>query len=140
VIQGASGIDRAAIDEYERSLFVIAQIETPVGVERSEKIAACEWVDALMMGPYDLSVNLGNVPDVNHPEQVAATRRVIAAARKSGKPCGTVVADPESAKRWYGEGMSLISYSEVSFVAQTAFRAVVQAVRGDAKDGGLHVA
>jgi 2-keto-3-deoxy-L-rhamnonate aldolase RhmA len=140
VIQGASGVDRAAIDEYEKSLMLIAQIETAVGIERCEQIVACPWIDALMMGPYDLSVNLGNVPDVNRPEQWTATKKVIAAARNAGKPCGQVVGNVELAKKWYQEGMQFISYSEISFLAQTAMKSVVQALKGTAKEGGLHVA
>jgi 2-keto-3-deoxy-L-rhamnonate aldolase RhmA len=119
---------------------IIAQIETPVGLERCEEIAACEWVDALMMGPYDLSVNLGQVPDVNHPDQVKATKRVIAACRKAGKPCGTVVATVDSAKSWFKDGMSFISYGEISFVAQNALKTVVEKIKSSSKEGGLHVA
>jgi 2-keto-3-deoxy-L-rhamnonate aldolase RhmA len=140
VIQAASGIDRAGIDEYEKSLMIVAQIETPLGVERAEKIAACEWVDALMMGPYDLSVNLGTVPEVNTPKQIALTKQVIAAARKAGKPCGTVVADPAVARQWFRDGMSFILYGEVSFLLQSALRAAIEAVRGPAGDGGIRVA
>lgn len=140
VIQAANGIDRPSIDEYEKSLMIIAQIETPLGVERVEKIAACDWVDALMMGPYDLSVNLGAVPDVNTPPQIAATKRVIEMGRRFGKPCGNVVADPALAKKWFDDGMSFILYGELSFLAQRALKSALQEIRGPAKEGGIHVA
>jgi len=140
VIQAANGIDRPAIDEYEKSLVIIAQIETPLGIERAEKIAACEWVDALMMGPYDLSVNLGAVPKVDTDQQIAATRRVIAAARNAGKPCGTVTASPEVIRFWFQEGMQFILCGEVSFVVQAALESTLQQVRGATGEGGIHVA
>lgn len=140
VIQAANGIDRAGIDEYEKSLMVIAQIETPVGIERCDKIAACEWVDALMMGPYDLSVNLGTVPDVNTDQQVAATKRVIQACRKVGKPAGTVSADPAIARSWFKEGMQFVLCGEVSFLVQSALKSTIQAIRGPAGEGGIHIA
>lgn len=140
VIQAANGFDRAAIDEYEKSLIVIAQIETPVGIERCEKIAACEWVDALMMGPYDLSVNLGTVPDVNTQKQIAATRRVIEACRKVDKPSGTVAAAPDVVRFWFQEGMQFVLYGEVSFVMQSALKSAIEAIRGSTGEGGIHVA
>jgi 2-keto-3-deoxy-L-rhamnonate aldolase RhmA len=140
VIQAANGVDRPSIDEYEQSLLLIAQIETPVGVERCEQIVTCPWIDGLMMGPYDLSVNLGSVPEVNQERQVKLTRRVIQACRDAGKPCGQMVADPDTAKRWYQEGMSFLIYGEISFLAQNALKSAVATVRSTAKEGGLHVA
>jgi 2-keto-3-deoxy-L-rhamnonate aldolase RhmA len=139
VLQAASGIDRAAIDEYERSLTVIAQIETPLGVERCQKIAACEWVDALMMGPYDLSVNLGTVPEMNTEKQIAATRRVIQACRQVGKPCGTVAAEPDIVRFWFQEGMQFVLCGEVSFVLQAALKSAIEAIRGPGREGGTQI-
>lgn len=140
VIQAANGIDRAGIEEYEKSLMIIAQIETPLGVERIEKIAGCDWVDALMMGPYDLSVNLGMVPNVNTEQQIALTKRVIEAGRTFAKPCGTVVADPDLARKWFTDGMSFILYGEVSFLLQSSLKSALEAIRGPSKEGGIHVA
>ncbi|MSR64523.1 MAG: hypothetical protein EXS18_01940 [Verrucomicrobiae bacterium] len=140
VIQAATGVDRPGIDAYEKSLMVIAQIETPLGVERCDKIASCEWVDALMMGPYDLSVNLGTVPDVNSEKQKVATRRVLEACRKAGKPCGTVSADPAIVRAWFKEGMQFALCGEVSFFVQSGLKSAIEAIRGPAGEGGIRIA
>lgn len=67
-------------------LLAVLQIETPLGVENIEEIAALPGVGAIFIGPSDLSLNYG-VPG-NHPDMVAAIERVLAACQANDVPCG----------------------------------------------------
>ncbi len=77
----------------ERST-VIIQIESIEGVNEVDAILANEWVDGVMVGPYDLSGSLGIPGQLFHPDVKAACAKVVKACEKHGKACGTHIVDP----------------------------------------------
>jgi 4-hydroxy-2-oxoheptanedioate aldolase len=79
----------------QREVGAIALIETPAGVAQCEEIAAVEGLAGVMVGPFDLSVALGLPAQVDHPDVQAAITRVIAAARRAGRPAWMPVFAPE---------------------------------------------
>lgn len=66
----------------------IVQIETREALENIEEIAAVDGVDALFIGPSDLSASLGHIGNPQHPEVRAhiesAFRRIAATGKASG--------------------------------------------------------
>lgn len=84
---------------------VMAQIEEPEGVEACEAIAATDGIDALFIGPADLSVGYG-FDHQNSDELRAALERVGQAARAAGKAYVSWVANAEKARDWSKYGMS----------------------------------
>ncbi len=88
----------AEFDDYfkhaHERLLLIAQIETPGAVENIEAIAAIDGIDVLFVGPTDLTYNLGIPDQFDHPDYVAAQRRVVAAATAAGKAAGILVLNP----------------------------------------------
>lgn len=76
----------------DTGLFVI-QIESIEAVENIDELVHIPGVDAVMIGPYDISGSL-NVPgDTNHPKVREAGRKVVDACAKAGVSCMTQVAD-----------------------------------------------
>jgi 2-keto-3-deoxy-L-rhamnonate aldolase RhmA len=70
-------------------VLVIVQIETREAVDNVADILAVEGIDAVYVGPHDLSLSFGlSGPDYNNAEYVAAFDKVVAAAEKAGKPSG----------------------------------------------------
>lgn len=78
---------------HER-LVLMAQVETPEGVENAADIAAVEGVDVLFIGPADLSTSLGIQDQFEHPTFREALRRVTDAARAAGKAAGILLLNP----------------------------------------------
>src|SRR5580692_12466653 len=60
-------------------------IESAEGVRNAGAIAAIDGVDILHVGMNDLSVDLGHVGNLRHPDMLVACKRVIAAAHGHGK-------------------------------------------------------
>ncbi len=127
-----SGYTTSAMpDLLERSAsetLVIAQIEDPEGVEAADAIAATDGIDALFLGPADLSVAYGH----SHQESddlFAAMEKTGKAAQAHGKGYVTFVANAEraSALRKYGFSMFFIA-SEHTWIMQGA-RAQVAGIR-----------
>ena len=64
---------------------VFAMLETEEGVKNAEEIAAVPGVDVLMLGPADLSTELGIPGELKHARITAAWHEAVGAARKHGK-------------------------------------------------------
>lgn len=83
------------VRETHRDLTLVPQIETEAGVEHVETIAATEGVDALFVGPADLSAALGVFAEWTHPTLAEAIGTVLDAGDDAGVPVGTLGTTPE---------------------------------------------
>jgi len=70
--------------------FVVLQIESPEALNRVEEIAAVPGFDFLLFGVGDFAYQLGYPGQLQHPEVVAARRRVERAAVEHRKHCVAV--------------------------------------------------
>lgn len=110
------------IDGGNDRVVTIAQIETGLGVQNAEEIAAVEGIDVLLVGHNDLSVSLG-VPGKIHGEEVLGSiRKVIAAAKKHGKVFG-LCADPAYLSNFKEDISLMMVGSDVAFL-NAAFKSI----------------
>ena len=70
------------------SVIAIAQIETKTAIENIDSIAEVEGIDALLIGPNDLSISLGIPGDLLNPIELEAIAKVAAACKRHGKIFG----------------------------------------------------
>jgi 2-keto-3-deoxy-L-rhamnonate aldolase RhmA len=98
------------LDDF--SPVLVAQIETVKGTEAADAIAALPETDALFLGPYDLSADLGQPGDFSHPTFVAAADKVRRACVALGKAPGMHQVHPDQAglRRMIGEGFRFVAY------------------------------
>ncbi|MFW6163746.1 MAG: HpcH/HpaI aldolase family protein [Planctomycetota bacterium] len=92
----------------DANILVLCQVETPQAVAHAEAIAAVDGVDALMVGPADLSVNLGVPLDWECEAFLDAVRRVAAGAEAAGKAFGVISTGVELASRWIDLGARVV--------------------------------
>jgi 4-hydroxy-2-oxoheptanedioate aldolase len=87
------GYTNVDFNEYLRQAneqrFVILQIEDPEPLAELEAIADIEGYDMLFFGPGDFSQGIGAPGQWNHPDLVAARKRVAEVANKYGKFAAT---------------------------------------------------
>ena len=76
---------------------VFAMLETEEGVKNAEEIAAVPGVDVLMVGPADLSTELGIPGELKHDRISVAWHQAVAAARKHGKHFVAGAGGPDAA-------------------------------------------
>ena len=88
---------------------ILCQIETPEAVKNARAIASVEGVDALIVGPSDLSTTHGFAGDASGPEMTAIIESVIAEAKAAGKATGFVHSKPAVLKAWQEKGMTIFS-------------------------------
>ena len=73
--------------------------------EKIEEIAAHPQVDAVLVGPYDLSISLGVPGQMLHPKMTEAMERVYAAVRANGHAPGYACMGLEDAGFWLKRGV-----------------------------------
>lgn len=78
------------MEQANKRIVLLTQIETVEAVENAEKIAAVDGIDALIVGPSDLSSDLGEPGNLKSEKLLSAAKKVTEAAKKQGKRCGTV--------------------------------------------------
>ena len=103
------------IEEYtewaNRELMTIVQIESEEGINNAEKIISTPGVDAIMIGPADLSHDMGISGQIHHPRMEEALREVIKQCDKYGVAPGIHLNNMEQVDKWVHKGMRFISYS-----------------------------
>jgi 2-dehydro-3-deoxyglucarate aldolase/4-hydroxy-2-oxoheptanedioate aldolase len=109
-------------------ILVIAQIETAGAVENVEAIADVEGIDALWIGQYDLTASLGIPGRFDHPDFHGATRRVVAACRRSGKIAVLSSGDVETLRGGPADGYRMLVYLADVWIYQEALRRGLAAV------------
>ncbi len=83
------------VTETHRDVTLIPQLETETAVENVEEIVAVDGVDAIFVGPADLSASLGVVGEFDHPDLHDAIETVIEAGDAAGVPVGTLGPSPD---------------------------------------------
>jgi 4-hydroxy-2-oxoheptanedioate aldolase len=69
---------------------VLAMIEDGAGVENAAGIARVEGLDGVVIGPFDLSADLGLLGQIDHPRVQAAFDHVIECCVAAGTKVGTI--------------------------------------------------
>lgn len=76
----------------ENSIFMI-QVESITSVENIEELVKVNGLDAVMVGPYDISGSLGVPGETNHPKVREAAKHVVEVCAGAGISCMTQIAD-----------------------------------------------
>ncbi|MFN8632283.1 MAG: aldolase/citrate lyase family protein [Chloroflexota bacterium] len=108
---------------------LIAQIETPGGVEQAEQIAATDGIDVLWIGHFDLTNFMGIPAQFEHPRYLDAVKRVIAACQAHGKAAGIMAGSVEDAQAALAQGFRIVAYSGDLWLYQLALREGLAAIR-----------
>lgn len=108
---------------------VVVQCESTTAVENAAAIAAIDGVDAVFVGPTDLSQSMGLTGQVDHPDVIAAIDRVIAAVTPAGKAVGIMVRSAERAIFWRERGVRFITTSMEGLIV-AGMKGYLSAVRG----------
>ena len=128
-VRGMAGMSRASrfgttpnyMAQANQGVTVIVQLETPQAVAELEAIAAVPGVDALFLGPADLSGAMGHVGQLAHPEVFALMQDAAQRCRALGKPVGTVGGSVDMVQRYRDAGFDFVAIaSDLGLLMQKA--------------------
>ena len=136
-IRGMAGMSRASrfgtapnyFGSANAGISVILQLETPTAVAALEEIAALPGVDALFLGPADLSGSMGHVGQLTHPAVMALMADAVKRCKAAGKPVGTVGGTPELVRDYRAMGFDFVAIASDLGLLMRAATGAVQALR-----------
>lgn len=151
-VRGMAGMSRAAhfglkpdyLATANRGMAVIVQIETESALAQLEPIAGIEGVDAIFIGPADLSGSMGIAGQVTHPRVMAAMRDAARRCHALSKPIGTIGVEPEVVAQYRAMGYDFLAVNSDLGLFVQASVAAMQALRAKSSDhvhdltGGTH--
>ena len=102
-----------AIASANEEMFVCLQIEHIDSVENIDEILSVPGVDAIFIGPYDLSASMGITRQFDHPKMIDAQKRILEACVEHNIAPGIHVVQPDvnEVKLRIDEGYKFIAYS-----------------------------
>ncbi len=101
---------------------VIVQAETVTAIENIEAIAAVEGVDAVFIGPADLSASMGYIGQPNHPEVIEAVSNGIKRIRSTGKQAGVMAVTKDLVEKYTEAGASFVGVGVDAALISSATR------------------
>jgi len=84
---------------------LICQIESLSGLEHVDEIVSVPGIDGLLIGPNDLTQSMGIFGQTEHPDFLAAVRRIIQAANAHGKYVGMSCGSVAACSQWAAIGI-----------------------------------
>jgi len=88
---------------------VILQAESRAAIDNMEEIVKMPGLDAILIGPYDLSASLGKIGKVDDPEVQEAVNRVAAVCKEANVRLGYFGVTADAVKPAIENGFTLIT-------------------------------
>ncbi len=108
---------------------VIVQLETPAAVAQLEAIASVDGVDALFLGPSDLSGAMGLVGQLTHPDVMAVLADCVKRCHALGKPVGIVGGTAEVVAQYRAMGFDFLAIASDMGLLMRSAQAASAALR-----------
>lgn len=99
------------IEHTNENTLVVLQIETVRALDAREELMAVPGIDAVMIGPADLSISLGVPGEFQHPKMVDAMEAIRDTCVRRGIAPGTQTRTLGLAKFWRERGMRFLGCS-----------------------------
>lgn len=96
--------DKEYLESIDDSLVKIIQIEHRKGVENIDSILDVPGIDAVVVGPYDLSGSMGILGQLLHPDMLAACKKIVERCKAHHVACGPSIGqgNEELLRFWLG--------------------------------------
>jgi 4-hydroxy-2-oxoheptanedioate aldolase len=115
VLNGTETLEPALktyLDNYNEGSLCIVNIESLKAVEDLDALLDVPGLDAVIIGPHDLSINMGLPEQYDHPEYEKVVKEIIHRTRKKGLAVGIHFPGvPERQIKWMKEGVNIVMHS-----------------------------
>jgi len=117
------------VSKANENIAVIVQAENIEAVENIHEIVKVKGVDAVLVGPYDLSASLGKMGEVDHPDVVKAIDHIAEVCHEADVPLGIFGTDAEAVKSYIDKGFTLITVGTDTLMLGQAGRDMLSRLR-----------
>lgn len=97
----------------DAGVFIVAQIEHIDAVKNLNSILEVDGLDAIIIGPYDLSASMGKAGDLDNADVQSAARTILREASERNISCGIHIIEPniEELATRKKQGFTFVAYS-----------------------------
>ena len=110
------------LENRNRHNVCIIGIESVPAISNLENILKIDGIDAVFVGPNDLSITLGIPDQYDHPDYEAALREVISKCQAADTPGLIHHQTVELTQKWLGEGARFVLYSSDASTLHNGYR------------------
>ena len=110
------------LEDRNRNNVCIIGIESVPAISNLENILEVDGIDAVFVGPNDLSITLGVPDQYDHPDYEAALREVISKCQAAETPVLIHHQTVELTQKWLREGARFVLYSSDASTLHNGFR------------------
>ncbi len=115
------------MNKANQNIFVIIQVEHIKAVENIESIVKVPGIDAVFIGPYDLSGSMGKIGKVKDPEVLQKIDLVSTTCIEAGLPLGIFGIDVDAVQPYVNKGFTLIAVGvDTMFLGASAQKALAK--------------
>jgi len=112
-----------------REICLIVQAETRTAMDNLAEITAIDGVDAVFIGPSDLSASMGYVGNPDHPEVVAAIEQGIRTINAAGKAAGLMSLNQQQARHYVEVGAKFVGIGVDTLLLANGAKSLINAFR-----------
>lgn len=120
------------IEQMNAETVTVAMIESQRGLDQLDAICGVAGLNAVMVGPDDLSQDLGVPGEMQHPRMVEAIEHVIAVCERHDVPWGFSAQDPATAAKWIARGIRWMPYANDATALFNTFSAAATQLKASA--------
>ena len=145
-VRGMAGMSRATrygtrpdyVHAANREMGVIVQLETPEALAALDAIAAVPGVDALFVGPADLSAAMGHPGHTMHPKVMDLMTRAARRAAELGMPIGTLGGNAQAVAQYRAAGYGFVALGADLGLLMQGAQTALAGLRGHSDDVDVH--
>ena len=124
------------VEVANESTAVVLQIEHKEGVHNINQILQVNGIDAIVIGPYDLSGSYGKLGNVTDEEIQAAIQSVKESCKKYKVPCGIFSLNADTGMKFIEHGFQLVALGIDIHYMWTAAKAALDRMKSVAMPEG----
>lgn len=114
------------LQQADEEIFLIVQVETKHALHNIDEIAKVDGIDAVFIGPSDLSASLGHAGNPAHPHVVELICTALTKIRSAGKHAGLLCLDSRLVQKYIDCGANFIGVGVDTMLLARATRALAE--------------
>jgi 2-dehydro-3-deoxyglucarate aldolase/4-hydroxy-2-oxoheptanedioate aldolase len=119
---------QALRDANEKGV-ILVQAETRKAVENIDEIIAVDGIDGILVGPGDLSNDMGMLGQFTNPDFDAAVTRVLTKTKQAGKIVASYLPNYDMLKKQLDLGLEVILWGNESAILYNASKEITTRIR-----------
>lgn len=121
------------ISHFNRNNYLVIGVESVPAIENLDTLISCAEVDAVFLGPHDITTSMGIPEQYDHPEFVSTIEQVIRNCRTRNVGVGIhlplMLMDREILRRFLDAGMNFLINGTDIMILQNAMQTQIKALK-----------